>query len=136
VQALIDLRDQFDRYATPNHVDWHFAGVTNRWTKRALVAVGFGYPRRLDADESSGGKSSHFVILADAESGLATLDAHVSNKARSDNTANTASLDEVQQGSTTPSLGQGDVVPLYGVNRPFFHIDLTAAVDSAVARAQ
>jgi sodium-independent sulfate anion transporter 11 len=84
-------------------------------------------------DESSGEKSSHFVTLADAESGLATLSTHVSNKARSDNTP---SLDEVQQESTTPSLGHGDVVPVYGVNRPFFHIDLTAAVDSAVARAR
>nr|AAA33615.1 sulfate permease II [Neurospora crassa] len=40
--SLQDLRNQFDRYAHPDKVEWHFAGVSNRWTKRALVASGFG----------------------------------------------------------------------------------------------
>lgn len=44
VQQLIDVRNQLDRYAAPEYVDWHIACINNRWTKRALVAAGFGYP--------------------------------------------------------------------------------------------
>lgn len=44
VQALIDVRNQLDRYASPDVVDWHIACINNRWAKRALVAGGFGYP--------------------------------------------------------------------------------------------
>lgn len=44
VQQLIDVRNQLDRYAAPDYVDWHIACINNRWTKRALVAAGFGYP--------------------------------------------------------------------------------------------
>ena len=44
VQHLIDVRNQLDRYAAPDAVDWHFACINNRWTKRALTSAGFGYP--------------------------------------------------------------------------------------------
>jgi sodium-independent sulfate anion transporter 11 len=44
IQILIDVRNQLDRWAAPDPVDWHFACITNRWTKRALIAAGFGYP--------------------------------------------------------------------------------------------
>lgn len=44
VQNLIDVRNQLDRYASPEVVEWHFACINNRWTKRALVSAGFGYP--------------------------------------------------------------------------------------------
>lgn len=44
VQHLVDVRNQLDLYASPETVDWHFSNVKNRWTKRALIASGFGYP--------------------------------------------------------------------------------------------
>ncbi|KAJ4351476.1 uncharacterized protein N0V89_006819 [Didymosphaeria variabile] len=44
VQGLIDMRTTLDRYAAPNVVEWHFAGVHNRWTRRALANAGFGRP--------------------------------------------------------------------------------------------
>ncbi|KAI9813128.1 MAG: Sulfate permease 2 [Pycnora praestabilis] len=44
VQHLIDVRNQLDRYASPDKVDWHMACINNRWTKRSLAAAGFGYP--------------------------------------------------------------------------------------------
>ncbi|KAH7035175.1 sulfate permease 2 [Microdochium trichocladiopsis] len=44
VQHLIDVRNQMDRYTQPDYVDWHMACINSRWTKRALVSAGFGYP--------------------------------------------------------------------------------------------
>ncbi|KAI0022280.1 sulfate permease [Xylariomycetidae sp. FL0641] len=48
VQRMIDVRNQLDRYAAPEPVDWHFACINNRWTKRALVSAGFGYMTEED----------------------------------------------------------------------------------------
>ena len=44
VQQLIDVRNQLDRYASPDAVNWHLACINNRWTKRALASAGFGFP--------------------------------------------------------------------------------------------
>lgn len=44
IQNLIDLRNQLNRRAAPLEVQWHFAHIRNKWTKRALAAAGFGYP--------------------------------------------------------------------------------------------
>ena len=44
VQHLIDVRNQLDRWAAPDVIEWHIASITNRWTRRALVHAGFGYP--------------------------------------------------------------------------------------------
>ncbi|KAF5582609.1 family sulfate permease [Fusarium pseudocircinatum] len=44
IQRLIDIRNQLDSYASPDGVDWHFACIHNRWSKRALVSAGFGVP--------------------------------------------------------------------------------------------
>src|SRR2546423_1037372 len=44
IQNLIDIRNLLDRYAAPESVQWHFACINNRWTKRALASAGFGYP--------------------------------------------------------------------------------------------
>ncbi|KAI9885204.1 MAG: nuclear mRNA export, poly(A)+RNA binding protein [Watsoniomyces obsoletus] len=50
IQILIDVRNQLHRWAAPDTVEWHFAHLNNRWTKRALVSAGFGYPVPPAAD--------------------------------------------------------------------------------------
>lgn len=50
VQHLIDVRNQLDRYAAPDTVDWHLACINNRWTKRALASAGFGFPTPRQGD--------------------------------------------------------------------------------------
>ena len=42
VQILEDVRQQLDRHASPDVVEWHFAGVHRPWVKRGLAAGGFG----------------------------------------------------------------------------------------------
>ncbi|KAF4455098.1 SulP family sulfate permease [Fusarium austroafricanum] len=48
IQRLIDIRNQLDLYTSPDGVDWHFACINNRWTKKALVSAGFGVPFRTN----------------------------------------------------------------------------------------
>src|SRR6201999_2587401 len=60
VQRLVDARNQLDRHAAPNAVQWHFACIYHsRWTKRALAAAGFGYPSQSVAD----GQARHWKSI-------------------------------------------------------------------------
>ncbi|KAI9834820.1 MAG: Sulfate permease 2 [Thelocarpon superellum] len=44
IQHLVDVRNELDRWAAPDSLEWHIACISNRWTRRALVHAGFGYP--------------------------------------------------------------------------------------------
>lgn len=129
-QALIDLRNQFDRYADPDRVEWHFAGVTNRWTKRSLVASGFGAELR-DHTASEDKATTELLIGAAVASGSRAADVKGSE-------INTKSKEvdlEAAGGEITPASSRGTgkrLVPLYGVNRPYFHVDVETAVASTI----
>ena len=69
VQHLIDVRNQLDRYASPDRVDWHFAHINNRWTKRALMSAGFGYPSPRGEEDTNGALSRWKPIFSVAEIG-------------------------------------------------------------------
>ncbi|KAL1866368.1 hypothetical protein VTK73DRAFT_4746 [Phialemonium thermophilum] len=155
-QALIDLRDQFNRYAAPNKVEWHFAGVSNRWTKRALVASGFGYSdgsghnvglASFSEDEekaTTDPKDDPLIAVTVVESGVtqATSSVNVSGEETEESKAIGAAEESIspiataQTASTNPRQSSGGrVVPVYGVNRPYFHVDLATAVESAIRNA-
>ncbi|KAJ5788682.1 sulfate anion transporter [Penicillium paradoxum] len=168
IQNLIDVRNQLDKYASPRSVQWHFAHINNRWTKRGLAAAGFGYPTPVNSSdgfhrwkpifsvaeiEGSASAAAHAEIIAnqrehayhqseDIESGL---------KAKSDTTevephgietssSETSEVirdDKFQRDITDSKAYQGrpKVALVQGMNRPFFHIDLTSALQSAVANS-
>ncbi|KAI0012285.1 sulfate permease [Xylariaceae sp. FL0662B] len=135
VQALIDVRNQLDKYAQPDVVEWHFAHVRNRWTRRALVAAGFGFLRPPHA----GRWKSVFSVaeFADAASPLSTSqgDTVKEKQATTD--------DEEINVQSRPSRSDDDAkgarttqVPVYGLNRPFFHADLQEAVDAVLGNLE
>jgi len=133
VQGLIDVRNQLDRYAAPEIVEWHFASITNRWTKRALAAAGFGFP----TSEQNGPPGFWKPIFSFAEIGGSTsaaADAALSEieKENRRKTCQDVEVGEDEAVGTSPS----GVAPVHGINRPFFHIDLVSAVLSAVASAE
>lgn len=129
-QALIDLRDQFNRYAEPDVVEWHFAGVCNRWTKRALVAAGFGADRALSTGSSDekGAASGPLIAVAGAAGSDSEVIVVPSGSGKH--------ADDIEGGGISPVQSTRGanrrLVPVYGINRPFFHIDLETAVKSAV----
>jgi sodium-independent sulfate anion transporter 11 len=117
IQGLIDVRAQLDRYAAPESVEWHFASINSRWTKRALTTAGFGY---IDRERFASRQHWNPVYS------YAPLD-NVSPK-----------LGDAEAQDEIHSVGQngfpsGKVTTVHGQNRPFFHIDVPAAVESAVA---
>jgi sodium-independent sulfate anion transporter 11 len=160
VQGLVDLRSTLDRYAAPVVVEWHFASLQNRWTRRALAVAGFGFPAANDADQLGNWRpvwtvatglagatddehrDARFEKTADEEN-RATPDA-VSDEddkkseaisLRPDGKApEESSVATAVAGDVSPSGTRG-LEPLYSIDRPFFHVDLLDAVDAAVRDA-
>jgi solute carrier family 26 (sodium-independent sulfate anion transporter), member 11 len=164
LQGLIDTRNFLDRHAAPATVEWHFASVTNRWTRRALAVAGFGYPI-ADKPESIGNWAPVYNVarsFAGATPDDVREDAEAKSRVelvvdeeRSCKQPMTKAEFEMQQepitvlhdgdsdssGSQTkedsrPPFRSGARVLLYGMDRPFFHVDLVEAVDSAVTDAE
>ncbi|KAK4182880.1 putative sulfate permease 2 [Podospora australis] len=123
-QALIDIRTQFNRYTDPEEVEWYFAGVTNRWTRRALVASGFGVDKVHGASRDEKGGTGPLIAVGETE-GSSLPPAYPSK-----------GVDDIEAaaGEVTPvsSGGNGRLVPLYGINRPYFHVDVETAVAACV----
>jgi sodium-independent sulfate anion transporter 11 len=147
VQQLIDVRNQLDRYTSPSVVDWHFTSINNRWTKRALVSAGFGYPTL--AEEAPHRWKPIFSVseLGGSDSAAATAEAVTIEKelnkqrtrerqvhsgdgiqADSDSGLSSDLKGTVKSGSRTAVVN--------GLNRPLFHIDLTSALQSAIANVE
>ncbi|KAJ1326040.1 SULFATE PERMEASE II [Microdochium nivale] len=141
IQALIDTRNGLDRHAAPDPVDWHFVSVTNRWTKRALGAAGFGFPSAKFVNQLGAWRPIYSVA---ATSDQVVRNTHKSkgDEAAPDIEVGVQSEDKISPaGSSTNSVHKGGAYPdkvavVGGVNRPYFHIDLEAAVESAVAHIE
>lgn len=138
IQGLIDVRNQLDRYADPEIVEWHFANVNNRWTRRALAAAGFGYPSIRDAEYLGRWRPIFSVAAVDHSSDHANPDVtppKVLGKDEEDviSPPPPQTSDGVAQ---VAGHADGKLAAVQGTNRPFFHIDVAAAVESAVLNAQ
>jgi sodium-independent sulfate anion transporter 11 len=143
IQGLVDLRSSLDRYEAPTPVEWHFAGVHNRWTRRALAFAGFGLPA-IENPEGLGSWCPIYTVSTSLAG--ATLDEQHDmevmrlEKRAADEEGSRKSI--VQQGehisriSLQDNRGLSVLQPVYGVDRPFFHVDLHAAVDCAVTDAK
>lgn len=117
VQGLIDVRAQLDRYAAPESVEWHFASITSRWTKRALTTAGFGYIDR-----------ERFASRVHWNPVYSYTPLDITNT----KTMDIEAQDEIQTVGVQKGFS-GKISTLHGQNRPFFHIDVPAAVESAIS---
>lgn len=151
VQQLIDVRNQLDRYASPDPVDWHIACINNRWTKRALLSAGFGYPAERAGGVSHRWRSIFSVAeIGGSESAAEQAEMAVNEKEleRSATGSPKAPID-VEAGSSeassnfdAKSSGKGPetrarrAITVHGLNRPLFHVDLTSALQSAIANVE
>lgn len=146
VQQLIDVRNQLDRYTSPHIVEWHIACINNRWTKRALVASGFGLP----APSSQSGDFARWkpifsvAEIGGQDSAAAAAEAQFNERRR---TMDVESINIKHENSSSENLdsnmeteldnyGGKQKVLIQGLNRPYFHIDVTSAVQSAIAGVQ
>ena len=151
VQQLIDVRNQLDRYTAPERVEWHFACINNRWTKRALVAAGFGLPTQAeDLGDYRRWKPLYAVAeIGGDDSAAAAEEAQFNKRTKSivhDVEAADRFHDEASTSGSSSNINAQEndlqrertraarkVMVVGGLNRPFFHLDVTSAFNSAVA---
>lgn len=134
MQTLVDVRNQLDRHAAPDKVDWHLAAISNRWTRRAFAAAGFGYQK------SSVLRSSWKPIFATAETEISNSGSDQPVKSDLEHQITPTTKDDgIQQSalevdsSSIGKGGKGGPALLYGANRPFFHVDVASAVEAVYA---
>ncbi|KAF4975419.1 hypothetical protein FZEAL_7798 [Fusarium zealandicum] len=148
VQRLIDTRNKLDPYAAPDGVDWHFACINNKWTKRALVSAGFGIPYKPDEEGSQRRWKSIFSVAEiGGQDSAAALAQEASFHAFTQNHTDPTE-EETLIGGFSPRQSYGAISPaelekqrrrgavVHGLDRPFFHVDLTSALQSAIANVE
>ncbi|KAI4149898.1 MAG: hypothetical protein L6R39_002401 [Caloplaca ligustica] len=162
VQHLIDVRNQLDRYAAPDKVDWHLACINNRWTKRALASAGFGYPtpagdpnllerwKPIFSVAEIGGQGSAAAAAQYRENerelkklhrerSLSKGGARDEEAINKDDSTSSEASDFAQNIASSKAYASGisgRVAVLHGLNRPLFHVDLTSALQSAIANVE
>ncbi|KAJ4189608.1 hypothetical protein NW767_000244 [Fusarium falciforme] len=153
IQGLMDLRNSLDQYASPDAVEWHFANVNNRWTRRALASAGFGYPSSKNQEALGSWVPSYSIAAtlmdkdvqlpgdtrrpADIEAPTETSSS--SNCSESKQLSNSSDELSIMTKNThvhAESHQPQSMAAIFGVDRPFFHIDLVDAVDAAVRDAR
>jgi sodium-independent sulfate anion transporter 11 len=134
VQNLIDVRNQLDRYATPNAVQWHFASINSRWTKRALASAGFGFFTEGTGEEAP---PHHWKpVFSVAEIGGDDSAAHAAEAEELRKGSALADVEAVKGEEPTAAQKRARYALVHGVNLPLFHVDLTSAVNSALRHAE
>lgn len=123
IQNLMDVQKQLDHRTTAPAVQWHFANIKNRWTKRALAAAGFGYPHTLTETtvlEGNAVSESEFSSedIKDVEKGIFSHDKRSQC---------------VQSCEKRVSVESSLMGVLEREDRPFFHVDLISAMESVDA---
>lgn len=152
IQILIDVRNQLQRYAAPDVVQWHMASVKNRWSKRALASAGFGYPPLSTEDTQRWkpifsvadiGGSSSAAAQAEREANRELLRSRhgdeedkITTDAKTTGANSTSSSEDLKEISKSHVYSQTRRVMVGGLNRPFFHLDLTSALQSAIANVE
>lgn len=153
VQGLVDARNALDRWASPSPVDWHFGGLRNRWSRRALATAGFG--RFSEKDRHSLGNWMPIYSLTTAFGGATEADVSSEIRRRgerlnADDESNSSGKvvhvvkaeDADSEASSTETPVTGTISekyeglrPVFALDRPLFHADLEGAVEAAVANA-
>jgi solute carrier family 26 (sodium-independent sulfate anion transporter), member 11 len=153
VQQLIDVRNQLDRYAAPDIVDWHFACINNRWTKRALVSAGFGYPSEGNELQHRWKPIFSVAEIGGSDSAASAAEANANEKKvrrqRSKDAQQVSTINDAIYNDESGSSLDGEhpkvasivtkrprTALVIGLNRPLFHIDLTSALQSAIANVE
>jgi len=129
IQTLIDARNSLDRYAAPERVDWHFAALNNRWTKRALTSAGFGYRASDVETNASDGRGPWRPLYSVADVGQQMAGgAKLEEDGLSQSSAQKKRDSDLE--ARGASYGKKKVL-VHSINRPMFHVDIEAALLSA-----
>ncbi|TIB74364.1 hypothetical protein E3Q23_02692 [Wallemia mellicola] len=121
-QVLVDVKNQLDRWAHPDKVMWHFAGIRDRWIKRALAAIKMHETTTVNAKPLfSVAEVGHFSSANDA----------TVNSKPEDIEAGLNAQREQEQADAARRDSYARYLPVLGVDRSF-HPDIDSAVRAVI----
>ncbi|KAH8724986.1 sulfate transporter family-domain-containing protein [Phaeosphaeriaceae sp. PMI808] len=131
IQGLIEARNILGKHAAPANVNWHFSGLQNRWARRALAVAGFGHPvdEGLEVDK-------HVSPIYSVASSPIGMSEHVESTVWDTRRKDACSDVEMAKEENGSVAKEPKLVPVYGIDRPFFHVDTVDAADVAVRNAR
>lgn len=127
VQNLADIRTAINKYAANDNIEYHFAGVISAWSRRALVASGFGsgtpHNHLVDATERGFGsrvpKNIELFSAVDSDEGT-------KKKKVYDEEAQTYEVEtESNNNIDSESIKNHILLPVIGTNTPYFHFAMS-----------
>ncbi|KAF4342589.1 family sulfate permease [Fusarium beomiforme] len=147
IQRLIDIRNQLDSYASPDGVDWHFACITNRWSKRALVSAGFGVPYKPNENITHRRWKSIFSVAEiggkDSAAALAQEHEMTPKYTANNDTDEEPLIGGLSSARSYGSMSSGELekqkrrgAVIHSPDKPLFHVDLTSALQSAITNVE
>ncbi|KAI1734614.1 sulfate permease [Xylaria scruposa] len=138
IQGLIDTRTQLDYHTYPDRAEWHIADVSNRWTRRALAASGFGFPR---IQEDAAAENPYWRPIFSVAASESPYDSEkIVVVTQKDVEGGSESAEQISSWSRGGAVDSNEVpkkmASLQGINRPYFHLDVAAAVETAIANLE
>lgn len=127
VQALIDTRDEVERWADAP-VEFHFATLLSPWIRRALVAGGFG----IGFPASFGPRELAAILPYDTDMPFFTGRNFDVEALPGKSSSDSPTAAEFMAGGHRTESSRGEPAStLLATDTPFFHLDLAAAVRAA-----
>lgn len=117
VQNLVDIRNAINRYANTD-IEFHFVGILSHWSRRALLAEGFG--TGTPSKTIIGVSTAYFTTSESQDFSPVTnaTKAEIS-QAIEDEETNPQHLQQNQQNQQNQPL-----IPLLSTETPFFHSEI------------
>lgn len=138
IQGLVDTRTQLDHHTYPDRAEWHIANVGNRWTRRALAASGFGFPRVSSSPDAAPAENTFWrpIFSVASSDNLQQQQASSSLHQKDIETGSIDKISSSSQDGTAISRAPGKLTALQAVNRPYFHLDVASAVETAIGNVE
>jgi len=135
VLVLQDIRAQLDRHASPDIVEWHFAGIRGPWVKRALVSGGFGRIQNVPGEVRP---MYSIARIGDSSDDLGTRSQRAAELEKWRNVRRNGGevgADDVEATGGFEAVNRAVAgLPVLSIDREAFHLDVPAAVASVESR--
>jgi sodium-independent sulfate anion transporter 11 len=118
--VLVDVRQQLERYVAPDVFGIHFSGIRNPWSRRSLLAAGFG-------TSNAGAKPVFSIADIHAASLGGGASAHIAAGSPVEKDDIEIARDPVER-DPRRRTGVAARVPVLSVATPTFHADLDEAL--------
>lgn len=155
VQNLVDIKNAINRYSGSEDIEYHFVGLISSWSRRALVAAGFGtgvpechlvdasernisnlpyrgmtMPDNNDNRNLRASRRDGVTLFSTLEDDECEDEFYSQKNANVDEEVMVAGANDISSSSSSNSVSSRQqnnhiLLPIIGTNTPFFHFSMS-----------